>query len=262
MSGAATPAKRKRNSQTGSRYDNSLALLTQKFVGLIQEAPDGCVDLNAAAQELNVQKRRIYDITNVLEGIGLVIKTTKNNIQWTGTAVRAAPEVVREVDTLREEVTALKVEEQELEKHVVHARRYLQVAQADTEIGQFAYVTTDDLKGLPDVRTHYMFALHARMGSRLHVPDASEMPDSALGAYSVFASSDMPVETTFLGVDGTNGSMDVEEDGVSDDDGQHPGRVSDISPDGDKENASSKRPAKGRAGGRQGRRGQAAKSRR
>lgn len=75
--------KRKRASQSGSRYDNSLALLTQKFVGLIQEAPDGCVDLNLAAQELNVQKRRIYDITNVLEGIGLVNKTTKNNIQWT-----------------------------------------------------------------------------------------------------------------------------------------------------------------------------------
>ncbi|CAI7919498.1 unnamed protein product [Closterium sp. NIES-53] len=29
-----------------------------------------------------VQKRRIYDITNVLEGIGLIEKKGKNNIQW------------------------------------------------------------------------------------------------------------------------------------------------------------------------------------
>jgi hypothetical protein len=30
------------------------------------------------------QKRRIYDITNVLEGIGLIEKKSKNNIQWKG----------------------------------------------------------------------------------------------------------------------------------------------------------------------------------
>jgi|TARA_B100001142_G_scaffold242982_1_gene242128 sugar-specific transcriptional regulator TrmB len=29
-----------------------------------------------------VQKRRIYDITNVLEGIGLIEKKSKNNIRW------------------------------------------------------------------------------------------------------------------------------------------------------------------------------------
>jgi hypothetical protein len=32
-----------------------------------------------------VQKRRIYDITNVLEGIGLIEKTSKNKIRWKGT---------------------------------------------------------------------------------------------------------------------------------------------------------------------------------
>jgi hypothetical protein len=34
------------------------------------------------ATKLGVQKRRIYDITNVLEGIGLIEKKSKNNIQW------------------------------------------------------------------------------------------------------------------------------------------------------------------------------------
>ena len=31
-----------------------------------------------------MQKRRIYDITNVLEGIGLISKERKNNIRWNG----------------------------------------------------------------------------------------------------------------------------------------------------------------------------------
>ena len=34
--------------------------------------------------KLAVQKRRIYDITNVLEGIGLIQKYKKNKIRWSG----------------------------------------------------------------------------------------------------------------------------------------------------------------------------------
>lgn len=39
--------------------------------------------VSKAADTLAVrQKRRIYDITNVLEGIGLIEKKSKNSIQW------------------------------------------------------------------------------------------------------------------------------------------------------------------------------------
>ena len=40
--------------------------------------------MNEASKTLEVQKRRIYDITNVLEGIGLIEKTIKNKIRWKG----------------------------------------------------------------------------------------------------------------------------------------------------------------------------------
>ena len=51
-----------------SRQDNSLGVLTKKFVQLIKASPNNTIDLNDAVKALNVQKRRIYDITNVLEG--------------------------------------------------------------------------------------------------------------------------------------------------------------------------------------------------
>ena len=65
-----------------TRYDTSLSLLTKKFINLVEESQDGVVDLNVASDRLEVQKRRIYDITNVLEGIGILEKKSKNNIQW------------------------------------------------------------------------------------------------------------------------------------------------------------------------------------
>lgn len=49
---------------------------------MLEESSDGVVDLNIASEKLDVQKRRIYDITNVLEGIGILEKKSKNNIQW------------------------------------------------------------------------------------------------------------------------------------------------------------------------------------
>ena len=42
------------------------------------------MDLNIATEALRVSRRRIYDITNVLEGIGLIEKTMKNHVRWRG----------------------------------------------------------------------------------------------------------------------------------------------------------------------------------
>mmetsp|Transcript_7628 Transcript_7628/g.18845 ORF Transcript_7628/g.18845 Transcript_7628/m.18845 type:complete len:775 (+) Transcript_7628:238-2562(+) len=76
-----------------SRYDSSLGLLTKKFVQILRASPDNSIDLNRAASELGVQKRRIYDITNVLEGIGLLIKRGKNHVSWNENPPETAAEV-------------------------------------------------------------------------------------------------------------------------------------------------------------------------
>jgi transcription factor E2F3 len=59
-------------------------VLTKKFVEIIKRAENCTVDLNDTVKHLKVQKRRIYDITNVLEGIGYVQKVHKNQIKWIG----------------------------------------------------------------------------------------------------------------------------------------------------------------------------------
>lgn len=61
---------------SGSRYDTSLGLLTKKFMDLLEATVDGIIDLNVASVQLSVQKRRIYDVVNVLEGIGILEKVS------------------------------------------------------------------------------------------------------------------------------------------------------------------------------------------
>lgn len=64
-----------------SRNESSLSVLTVKFLEMLKNAENGMLDLNNAVDILNVQKRRIYDITNVLEGIGYIQKFAKNTIK-------------------------------------------------------------------------------------------------------------------------------------------------------------------------------------
>ena len=60
------------NSQIKPRQENSLGELTKNFINYIRKSGKNTVNINELVKELKVKKRRIYDITNVLEG--------KNNI--------------------------------------------------------------------------------------------------------------------------------------------------------------------------------------
>ena len=65
--------------------NKTLGGLAIRFINLIKGCSNKTINPNFAADRLKVQKRRIYDITNVLEGIGLIDKVQKNLIHWTST---------------------------------------------------------------------------------------------------------------------------------------------------------------------------------
>lgn len=63
-------------------YFNSVYLIWRNVL-LYDAQYDDIFPCFQAVELLKVQqKRRIYDITNVLEGIGLIEKKTKNTVQW------------------------------------------------------------------------------------------------------------------------------------------------------------------------------------
>ncbi|XP_069047036.1 transcription factor E2F5 isoform X2 [Lepisosteus oculatus] len=135
-------------SPSGSyRSEKGLSLLTTKFVSLMQEAKDGVLDLKVAADSLaEWQKRRIYDITNVLEGIGLIEKKTKNSIQWKGVNTRCnTKEITDRVQFLKAQIEELEMKEKELDTQRTLLQQNTKRILDDPMINRFAYVTHDDI---------------------------------------------------------------------------------------------------------------------
>ncbi|KAG1361896.1 transcription factor E2FB [Cocos nucifera] len=143
------------------RYDSSLGLLTKKFINLLREAADGTLDLNRAAEILDVQKRRIYDITNVLEGAG--------------------------TETLHAEDCRLDGMIREMHDNL----RILTEGNSQ----KWLYLTNDDINNLPCFEDSTLIAIKAPHGTSIEVPDPNEGLDFPQRRYQLLVRSSMgPVD--------------------------------------------------------------------
>ncbi|KFP24099.1 Transcription factor E2F3, partial [Colius striatus] len=175
-----------------TRYDTSLGLLTKKFIQLLSQSPDGVLDLNRAAEVLKVQKRRIYDITNVLEGIHLIKKKSKNNIQWMGCSLSEDGGMLAQRQGLTREVTELTQEEKKLDELIQSCTLDLKLLTEDSENQRYplvvlfspkaskvvmltlAYVTYQDIRKISGLKDQTVIVVKAPPETRLEVPDPVE----------------------------------------------------------------------------------------
>ncbi|CAL5052142.1 unnamed protein product [Urochloa decumbens] len=67
-----------------SRKQKSLGLLCSNFVALYDRDDVETIGLDDAAKRLGVERRRIYDIVNVLESVGILVRRAKNRYTWLG----------------------------------------------------------------------------------------------------------------------------------------------------------------------------------
>ncbi|GLE05983.1 hypothetical protein PINS_up015194 [Pythium insidiosum] len=197
--GAFTPGSAK--ASPASRYDSSLGLLTKKFVDLIQSSPTGDLDLNSAATSLGVQKRRIYDITNVLEGIGLIEKTSKNNIHWKGASgTIGTSDNVQDMEHLLHNISELMKEEKLYDQHIKTVSQNIRrlYEEEGFDRGSFenlAYITHDDMRSLSRFKDQSVMAIKAPPGTTLEVPDPDEGMPPGQRRFQIFLkSTDGPVD--------------------------------------------------------------------
>ncbi|NXM66142.1 E2F6 factor, partial [Serilophus lunatus] len=161
------------------RFDASLVLLTQRFMALLKQAPDGVLDLNEVATTLGVRKRRVYDITNVLDGIDLIQKRSKNLIQWIGNnldqVVGKAPE-----QNLRDELSDLSAVEEALDELIKNCAHQIFELTDDKENAKYpfsscitlthAYVTYQDIRSIQTFQEQIVIAIKAPEETKLEIP--------------------------------------------------------------------------------------------
>ncbi|KAH7671328.1 E2F Family protein [Dioscorea alata] len=163
----------------GCRYDCSLGFLTKKFVNLLKQAPDHTIDLNTAAETLEVKKRRIYDITNVLEGIGLIEKAIKNRIHWKGLDELSTGNGDDDVSVMQGEVENLSIQEHDLDDRISEMQEKVKGLSQDENNQRWLFVTEEDIKRIPCFQNETLIAIKAPHGATMEVPD----PDEQTGDY-------------------------------------------------------------------------------
>jgi transcription factor E2F3 len=160
--------------------ESSLGVLTKKFVSLIQNAPNKCIEINDVTRTLQVQKRRIYDITNVLEGIGLIEKKHKNRIKWIGS--KSNEDFSQEIRNYEKEIKDLKDEEEKIDTWTQRLQDSLNQLIKDPEYATLAFITQEDINSLPSLTENpneILLAIRAPPKSILEIPDPELSPSDS-----------------------------------------------------------------------------------
>ncbi|XP_070702087.1 transcription factor E2F3 [Pempheris klunzingeri] len=154
----------------------------------MSRSADGVLDLNLVAQELNAPKRRVYDVTNVLEGIQLIKKKSKNHVEWLGGKLT--------MHTVQEQ-KALIEEERRMDELIQSCTRQIHQLYSLTLVITFAYLTYEDVQQIPSLTEQTVIVIKAPAETKLEVPHPEESLQvhlcSTQGPIEVFLCSDDPI---------------------------------------------------------------------
>lgn len=139
--------------------EKTLVLLTRKFMDIMKSCPYGLLDINSAVEELKISRRRMYDITNVLEGIGLLKKRSARWVQWAGPQYRLG---------------CLVSAEKRLDDLITLAKQQIITMYENFLNNRYAYVTYDDIHKIPIFQDQAVFLIKAPQETVLQVAHPSE----------------------------------------------------------------------------------------
>eukprot|EP00049_Salpingoeca_infusionum_P022791 m.8809 g.8809 ORF g.8809 m.8809 type:complete len:576 (-) comp5399_c0_seq1:242-1969(-) len=194
-----SPRKPQRSPSTGAGGDDgkascSLVELTRNFAVMLQQAPNQTLNLKVAAEQLKVQKRRIYDITNVLEGIGLIRKENKNQVVWQPVPCVQPTEMSEDTKRLKSECEALARVEDRWHSLYVQMQQQNAALQATAQAKQFLNVHPTDYEAMEQcgLMGQQVYFLHAPLDTTLEL--MSDPQTSLMKAVRIKTCGDQTVQ--------------------------------------------------------------------
>ena len=177
------------NSKFG-KQENSLSQLTQNFLNYIKMKGRIRISINDLVEDLNVKKRRIYDITNVLQGIGYLEKKGKNEILWiknnntitipnnnnniTSKEKTISENYISNYCQLKKEFDDLKSQNKEIADNLNKYREEFRLISQKNEFPKYGYITFDDIKDLSINEKVNFMLIKAPKGTLINVIDDEE----------------------------------------------------------------------------------------
>ncbi|XP_067273649.1 transcription factor E2F2 isoform X2 [Pseudorasbora parva] len=166
-------AKHVSKGQVQNRADVALGPLTKRFMQLLYTAPNGVLDINEVTRKLGTRKRRVYDITSVLNGIKLIKKTSKNKIQWMGSAAGSSLGNQLNPKT-KADLLNLKSTEEALDWLIKDCAQQLFALTDLKDNADLAYVTYEDICKIDVFKDQTIIAIRAPEETKLEVPTPTE----------------------------------------------------------------------------------------
>ena len=149
------------------RQENSLSKLTKKVLVYIRNKNKVNININELVKDLGVKKRRIYDITNVLQGIGYIEKQGKNEIIWNKKDCfmnRKEIKIKNKIITLQQQIN-------ELNDKMNNQKEELNIISSKNNFNNNNYIKFIDLANLAKNENKDLLIIKSIAGSKLDIFD-------------------------------------------------------------------------------------------
>lgn len=144
---------------SSSRSDNSLFVLTQRFVEYIKNCYPQPIDTKEASKYLGISKRRICDITNIFEGLGLLRRHSVNNMVWTGGSIDKYYNTFEDMNEWNKE--KMMMEENQIDIQIDNVSEKIEKFTEDKKCVNNSFVTYKDLLKIGNDNEMIVFAIKA-----------------------------------------------------------------------------------------------------
>ena len=190
-----------------SVQENSLGKLTKDFINYIKTEGRKSININDLVNKLGVKKRRIYDITNVLQGIEYLQKSGKNEIIWTKTIsnkskAKKKPSLIKKNNNNKQKLNKeeLEKEKKELDDDIEKFKAEFNSIAKKGEFEEYGYITLDDIKNLSINKKVDLVVIKATKGTVMNVIDKKDIKQAYDSAKRLMENNEIKSNDSLLNI--------------------------------------------------------------